>query len=184
MVNEGSGRAIFVVGPSSAGKSSLGKALVELIPDPFMFFETDRCGLRGPSGRPQLETLEREELVTRGAAFAIRGYLQAGVDLIVEVGLWYPRTRHMAAVAFEPFDAWLVGLQWDLTELERRERQRDDGIFPGTARSQATLRDAWSLPYDLVVDAVGMSPAAAAQEIVDWLSTGPTPQAIRRLVSS
>lgn len=184
MVSAGSGRAIFLVGPSSAGKSSLGRALVELLPDPFMFFETDRCGLRGPSGRPELETLEREELVTRGAAFAVRGYLEAGVDLIVEVGLWHPRSRHMAAAVFEPFDAWLVGLRWDLAELERRERQRDDGIFPGTAHSQATLRDAWSLPYDLVVDAVGKSPAAAAEEIVEWLSTGPTPRAIRRVASS
>ena len=129
-MNTGPGRAIFLVGPSSAGKSSLGKALVELLPDPFMFFETDRCGLRGPA-RPELETLEREEVLTRGVAFAIRGYLEAGVDLVVEVGLWHPRTRHMAAVVFEPFDAWLVGLRWDLAELERRERQRDDGNLPG-----------------------------------------------------
>ncbi len=88
LVNTGPGRAIFLVGPSSAGKSSLGKALVELLPDPFMFFETDRCGLRGPA-RPELETLEREEVLTRGVAFAIRGYLEAGVDLVVEVGLWH-----------------------------------------------------------------------------------------------
>lgn len=182
-MNTGPGRAIFLVGPSSAGKSSLGKALVELLPDPFMFFETDRCGLRGPA-RPELETLEREEVLNRGAAFAIRGYLEAGVDLVVEVGLWHPRARHMAAAVFEPFDAWFVGLRWDLAELERRERQRDDGIFPGTARSHATRRDAWSLPYDLVVDAVGKSPAGAAQEIVDWLSTGPRPRAIRRIGSS
>ncbi len=88
LVDTGLGRAIFLVGPSSAGKSSLGMALVELLPDPFMFFETDRCGLRGPRGRPELETKEREKVVTRGGAYAIRGYLEAGVDLVVEVGLW------------------------------------------------------------------------------------------------
>ena len=180
----GPGRAIFLVGPSSAGKSSIGRALVELHPDPFMFFEADRCGLRGASGRPELVTLEREEVVTRGAAFAIRGYLEAGVDLVVEVGLWHPRARQMAAAVFKPFDAWLVGLRWDLAELERRERARNDGIFAGTARSQATLRDGWSLPYDFEVDAVGNSPAAAAQEISDWLSTGPMPRAIRLIHSS
>jgi hypothetical protein len=29
------------------------------------------------------------------------------VDLVVEVGLWHPRARHMAAAVFEPFDAGL-----------------------------------------------------------------------------
>ena len=183
-MNTRPGRAIFLVGPSSAGKSSIGRALVETLPDPFMFFETDRCGPRGPSGRTELVTLEREEVVTCGAAFAIRGYLEAGLDLVVEIGFWHPGARRMAAAVFEPFDAWLVGLQWELAELERREHQRDDDIFPGTARSQATLPDAWSLPYDFVVDAVRNTPAAAAHEIVAWLSTSPKPGAIRRIVSS
>ena len=149
-----------------------------------MFFETDRCGLRGPSGRPDLATMEREDLVTRRRRFAIRGYLEAGLDLVVEIGFWHPATRRMAAADFEPFDAWLVGLRWELAELERREHQRDDGIFPGTARSQETFAGAWSLPYDFVVDAVRNAPATGAGEIVAWLSTGPQPRAIRRIVSS
>lgn len=90
----------------------------------------------------------------------------------------------MPGLVFEPFEAWLVGLRWDIAELERRERQRDDGIFPGTARTQATPTQAWILPYDLEVDAVGNPPAAAAQEVVDWLATGPTPRAIRRIANS
>ena len=106
------------------------------------------------------------------------------MDLVVEVGLWGPGARRMAAAVFEPFDAWLIGLRWDLAELERRERWRDDGIFPGTARTQATPREAWMLPYDLEVDAVAYPPSAVAQEVVDWLSTGPTPHAIRRNASS
>ena len=182
-MNTRPGRVIFLVGPSSAGKSSIGKALVETLPDPFMFFETDTCGLRGPSGRPELVTMEREEVVTRGAAFAIRGYLEAGLDLVVEIGFWHPATRRMAAAVFEPFDAWLVGLRWELAKLERREHQRADGIFPGTARSQATFTEAWSLPYDFVVDAVRNAPATAAREIVAWLSTDPQPRATRRIVS-
>lgn len=146
------GRAIFLVGPSSAGKSSLGGVLIDVLPDPFMFFEADGCGLRGPSGRPESVTVAREEVVTRGVAYAIRGYLDAGLDLVVEVGLWHPSARAMAASVFAPYGAWLVGLRWELAELERRESQRGDGRFPGTAHSQATPAGAWTLPYDLVVD--------------------------------
>jgi len=177
------GRAIFLVGPSSAGKTSLGRVLI-VLPDPFMFFETDRCGgLRGPSGRPELVTTAREEVVTRGVAYAVRGYLDAGLDLVVEVGLWHPSARAMAAAVFAPYEAWLVGLGWDLAELERRETQRSDGRFQGTARSQATPADAWALPYDLVVDVVGNTPPVAAGEVVDWLATRPVPRAIRRIAA-
>jgi len=61
--------------------------------------------------------LEREEVVTRGAAFAIRGYMEAGLDLVVEIGFWHPGARRMAAAVFEPFDAWLVGLRRELAEF-------------------------------------------------------------------
>lgn len=173
------GRAIFLVGPSSAGKTSLGHALVDLLPDPFLFYETDRCGLRGPAGRPELVSLERERKVTKGAALAIRGYLDAGLDLIVELGLWHPAARGMAATVFAPYDAWLVGLRWDAAELERREAARVDGRFSGTARAQATPAADWALPYDLVVDTVGQPPDAAARVVATWLASGPAPCGIR-----
>lgn len=163
------GRALFLVGPSSAGKTSLDKVLIDVLPDPFMFFEIDRCGLTETGGRPELVTVAREEVVTRGVAYAIRGYLDAGLDLVVEAGLWHPSARAMAASVFAPYEAWLVGLHLELAELERREGRRSDGRFPGTARAQTTPAGAWALPYDLVVDVVGSTPPVAAGEVVDWL---------------
>jgi chloramphenicol 3-O phosphotransferase len=175
------GRAVFLVGPSSSGKTSIGRALVELLPDGHLFFEADRFGVSGPTNRPDLVTLERERLVTRGTAMAVRGYLDAGVNLVVERSFWQPMTRRVVAELFAPYEAWLVGLDWELAELERRERGRTDGIRPGTAAEQATAPGAWDLPYDLRVAAVATSPTAAAQHIADWLAVGPTPRALRRL---
>lgn len=60
------GRAVFLIGGSSAGKTSIGRALVELLPDGYLFFESDRFGVSSPRARPDLLTLEREYAVTRG----------------------------------------------------------------------------------------------------------------------
>lgn len=183
-MNDRPGRAVFLVGPSSAGKSSLGEALLDAFREPFMFFETDRYGLSGPGNRPDLVTPVREEMIIRGAAYAVRGYLDAAIDLIVERSFWHVSARAMAATVFAPYDAWLVGLRWELEELERRERGRTDGIFPGTARAQATGAGEWDLPYDFVVDTVALSPEAAARVVAAWVAGNPEPTAIRDIAGT
>ena len=178
------GRAIFLVGPSSAGKTSLGRELIEILPELYLFFETDRFGLWHPRRRPEFVTREHERAVTSGSALAVRGYLDAGVNLVVERDLWDPSVRAQTAAVFAPYDAWLVGLLWDVTVLEARERARTDGIFPGTARDQASEARRWQMPYDLVVDTIRLAPADAARQLLEWLATRPPPRALREIVGS
>lgn len=45
------GNALFLVGPSSAGKTSLGRELLEVLPELYVMFEADRLGLRLPQKR-------------------------------------------------------------------------------------------------------------------------------------
>ncbi len=70
------------------------------------------------------------------------------------------------------------------TVLEGREAQRVDGIEPGTAPRHAAERERWEMPYDLVLDAILLSPVEMAQRVVEWLEPRPTPRAMGQMARS
>ncbi len=178
------GRALFLVGPSSTGKTTLGHELIERLPDPFILFEVDRFGGHLPRTRPELLTLELQDRMTRGGAMAVRGYLDAGVNLVVEWGLWAPRDRRWVAEVLSPYPAWLIGLRWRLDVLEAREERRSD-VRAGTARGMAEHGSRyWDLPFDLMVDNASQTPEVAALEIVTWFADAPPPTAISDLADA
>jgi chloramphenicol 3-O-phosphotransferase len=114
----------------------------------------------------------------------VRGYLDAGVNLVVERDFCHPTLRAETAELFAPFQAWIVGLRWDAAVLEAREVARTDGIAPGTAQRQTRHAGRWKMPYDLVVDSVGLAPADIALQVHRWLQARPEPRAIREIASS
>lgn len=157
--------------------------MLGVLPDPYLFFEADHFGLWNPSGRTDFVTIEMETRVTRGAALAVRGYLDAGVNLVVERNLWWPDVRQWVAGVFQEYDAWILGLRWDLDVLEARERERSDGRFRGMARSDVADGRFHDLPYDLGLDAVTQAPDAMARQVAAWLAAQPPPRGVRQIAA-
>jgi len=181
-----SGRALFLVGPSSSGKTTLGHALLATLPEPWLFYESDfTATFHSPADRFDLATVEMKLRMTYGTALALRGYLDAGFDLIIERSLWWPEIRQRCARVFDEYRAYLVGLKWDLTTLGEREHKRTDGIFAGTARQQVLGwgSDAWDLPYDLVVDVDNGDAISCAAEVSAWITSDPRPHGIAQLAA-
>ena len=92
-----------------------------------------------------------------GAAVAVRGYVDAGVNLVVERDLWHPPLGTATVPLFAPYEGWLVGLG-EISPSWRPERRPAPTASFRTARGLTTEAAQWEMPYDLVVDTIGFSP--------------------------
>ena len=89
--------------------------------------------------------------------------------MIVDEMLLDTRVRDHWFTILAPFKRLLVGVQCQLDELERRERQR--GNRPGLARWSAQHVHA-GIPYDMVVDTTSKTALRCAGEILDHIKAG------------
>lgn len=144
-------QCVLLVGPSSAGKTSLARAVQRIADRPWFFYEGDVLSGGFPPARPEFVTVEWDHRVREGAARAARGLLEAGLEVIVELGLFDPWGRATVASVLSPFPTFVVRLRCDLEILERRELLREDR-FPGTARSQAEQLEGLPFDHDILTD--------------------------------
>jgi len=126
-----SGKIILINGASSAGKTTLSRALQNKLEEPFWHFSIDH--LREARVLP-MERIKSGEFAwpsMRPAFFegfhrSLPALAAAGnnliVEHIVETEAWMARLVQLLA----PFDVFFVGLHCPLPELERRERARGD----------------------------------------------------------
>lgn len=153
------GQLILINGASSAGKTTLCRALRDALPDtatgPFLHFSLDFFMFdadvlpRMPRGklrdwqriRPQVfDGFYRCPLALLGAGNNLV------VDIIIKTAQQWDRLRELLA----PYDVYLVGLRCPLEELERRELARGDRRM-GDARSAAQTVHTFG-PHDLELD--------------------------------
>lgn len=183
MCPERPARIILLNGTSSAGKSSIAKALQDQLARPFLHVRLDDFlammptqlighpdGLRfragKEDGRPvtEIECGSNGERLFRGMRRAIAALAAAGNDLIVdEVLLFDAMADYRPLLA--PFQLHLVGIVAPLAVLEAREIARGDRHV-GLARWQYH-RVHEGLRYDLEVDSSRATPAECAARIID-----------------
>ncbi|MFC4063439.1 chloramphenicol phosphotransferase CPT family protein [Actinoplanes subglobosus] len=180
MTSERGGRIILLNGASSSGKSSIGRALLPLLPDPWFFMPVDAINaMRSTVHTRVLDDTEIAEMLTRtrvGYHRAVAAMASAGNDVIMD----YPLSERWRVTdlldTLAGYDVTLVEVRCSPDELERRERERGDRPI-GLARSQ-TLVYAHG-EYDIVVDTTETGPDECAKQIAHHLGT--PPQAFDRL---
>ena len=168
-------------GPSSSGKSSIGRAMLPLLDDPWFFVPVDAVsGLRSTVYRAPLDEDGVAAMLTRtrrGSHRTVAALASVGNDVIMDYPLSEPwRIRDLLAV-LDGFDVTLVDVTCAPEELERRERARGDRPL-GLAASQRVYVHA---DHDLAVDTTTNSAAECAAAIVRHLEAQPDTRAFDRL---
>ena len=174
---------ILLNGPSSAGKSTLARALQDRLDVPFLRFSLDfllyggevlprRRDRKGPFAWPSMRPR-----VFDGYYRCLPAFTGAGNNLIVDLIVETAEQKHRLAEELEGLDVFYVGLHCPLPELERRERARGDRRL-GDARRDFALVHAFG-PYDFEVDS-SFAPESNADRIVAAWGTRAQPSRLAR----
>jgi chloramphenicol 3-O phosphotransferase len=120
------GRIILLNGTSSAGKSTLARALRPKLEPHFCFYASDQLADAGFRPlQPQARTAGRESFF-EGFHRSIPAFAAAGLDLLVEHIVEEQSWADDLAKLLSPFDTFWIGVHAPLSELERREQLRGD----------------------------------------------------------
>ena len=120
------GRIILLNGTSSAGKSTLAKALRAKLEPQFCYYASDQLADAGFRPTAPDVRWEGRDLFFKGFHRSIAAFAGVGLDLlvehIVEQSSWADDLREL----LHPFDIFWVGVHAPLAELQQRERLRGD----------------------------------------------------------
>jgi chloramphenicol 3-O phosphotransferase len=179
---ERKGRIILLNGASSSGKSSIGRALLPLLPDPWFLVPVDAIGaMRSTVHARVLDDPEISEMLGRtrlGYHRTVAALASAGNDVIMDYPLSEQWRMADLLETLAGYDVTLVEVRCAEVELDRRERVRGDRPV-GLARSQATVYA--HAEFDIVVDTTSTSAGECAMEIVNALGAVPSLKAFDRL---
>ena len=168
-----SGRIIFVNGTSSAGKSTLAKALRETLSEPFPYYASDQladAGFRTIRRTRHGSTPSEREKFFDGFHRSIAAFAEAGNDLIVEHIVETQAWADQLNALLVHLDVFWVGVHAPMAEIERRERERGDRSI-GEARYH--LKTHSFCRYDLDVDTTEPIGELASRVAKAWLLRRP-----------
>ncbi len=200
------GNIVLLNGTSSAGKSTLARALQAIMDPPYLHTGIDHWLERTPPGfvvasdgvdpaqaagflavigpGPRLVEVRIGPLGLRllaGMYAAIAAIAAAGTPVVVDDVIHDPRVLRTMVAALAPYPVLFVGVRCDLAVAEQREIARGDRL-PGGAR---TFYDHVHVPgvYDLELDSAALTPAECAAQIQHALQTGHPRTAVQRLAA-
>lgn len=181
------GHVILLNGASSAGKSTLSRALQRRLPLPFWHYSIDHLLAAQVLPRDRIDSgefpwrPEQRERFFEGFHNSIPAFAAAGnhliVEHIVETAAWMQRLLGLLA----HLDVFFVGVHCPLEDLERRERQRGDRRI-GEARADFEVTHGFGR-YDFECTMTDEADAVAARVADAWTIRG-RPGAIRAMHQS
>lgn len=176
----GEPRVIVLNGGSSSGKSSLARALQEVLPQPWLRLGVDELIDAMPARLTGSDGLELGEdgTVEVGPAFtAVEEHWMAGIAAIAAHGgrvivednfVSGPAAQQRWTTALSGIETRWVGVRCAAEVAAAREQARGDRV-PGMAAKQAEQVH-HGIHYDLVVDASSTSAAELAEQLCQALS--------------
>lgn len=203
------GTIIYLNGTSSAGKTTIARALQDTLPAPYLYIGLDDFSRTFPARyvavQPLTEPippLAREGLAFRSARHAdgltleitlgpagrryMRGFRQtiralalAGNNVIVDDVFYDPAFLDECVAILAGLPVCFVGVACDLDEAARRERARGDRS-EGQAAWQASRIHAGA-DYDLTIDTTHTTPDDCAARIAALVANPPHPNAFARM---
>jgi chloramphenicol 3-O phosphotransferase len=189
---------IFLNGCTSAGKSSLAKALQDHLPGLWLVTGIDAAiGLvplrlhQNPNGfyfdedadgQVRLNFGQEGQALLAAHRRAAIALAQDGVCLILDEVLATPDMRDLWLETLKDREVWFVGVHCPLDELERRELARGDRRI-GQARGQfGKVHE--GMTYDIEIDTSLHSNEAACEKISATIVQGARPNALKSMLAS
>ena len=178
-------------GASSSGKTSILRALQELLPQPYLEAGIDKFIFMLPKrylDRPLWDDVlgladhagASGETLFSGMHRAIAALASAGNNVLVDHVLVEPGWVKDCAHLFCDLPAYLVGVRCPLEVLEQREAARQNRT-PGQARLQFPIIHAYAR-YDLEVDSAVFTPEECARQVAAHLASGAVPAAFKKMI--
>jgi len=199
------GNIIFLNGTSSSGKTSIAKALQEIMEGYYMHtgidhfldaapdkIHTSSDGINPstaegflwvrPNGDHRVSELRAGPTALRlwaGMHAAAAALAATGNDVIIDDVIFDSRVLEEAVNTLHTFNVLFVGVRCPFEIAEGRERERGDRT-QGLVKAHYDFVHAHGM-YDLEVDTSTLTAMECANEIKIRLQNGPEPDALRRL---
>jgi len=184
------GTVIFLNGTSSSGKTSIAKALQQILDEPYLHCSVDgffnMLAARYISQDEQDEIVEEDfetlkaliPKIVSGMHHCIPALASVGINLIVDHVLQSPAWLSECVDLLVDFPVLFVGVRCPLEELERRERERKRE--QGLAKRQFDVVHAHEV-YDVEVDTSAHSSMECALQIQEALRDNRSPRVFTQL---